>query len=195
MTPKHGYTSRKDGKHHVPSFEKCKPLRSFTEKDPGRPQTHSRSPAFLRSGRIPERNPFFPRRIAIISPAMRPLRVILLIFTLALAGAPSAWAHARLVRAVPAGGAEVSSSPKQIDLWFNELLEDGFNTVTVFAVGDLTAAKRNNLAKGKPAVDGRDHTHLTIAIEALPPGDYIIEWRVLSRDGHSAPGRSTFRVR
>ncbi len=126
---------------------------------------------------------------------MRPLRILLLICTLALAGAPAAWAHARLVRAVPATGAEVSPAPKQIDLWFNELLEDGFNTVTVFPAADLTVgAKRANLTKGKPTVEGKDRTHLIVAVAALPPGEYIVEWRVLSRDGHSAPGRSTFRV-
>jgi methionine-rich copper-binding protein CopC len=127
--------------------------------------------------------------------AMRSLRVILLTLFFALACVPTTWAHARLVRAVPTGGAEVSPAPKQIDLWFNELLEDGFNTVTVFAAADLAATKRNNFTKGKPSVDAHDHTHLSIPLEALPPGEYIIEWRVLSRDGHSAPGRSTFRIR
>jgi methionine-rich copper-binding protein CopC len=86
-------------------------------------------------------------------------------------------------------------APKQIDLWFNELLEDGFNTVIVFPSADLVAAKKNNFAKGKPVVDPGDHTHLTIKLAPLPAGEYIIEWRVLSRDGHSAPGRSKFTVR
>jgi methionine-rich copper-binding protein CopC len=127
---------------------------------------------------------------------MRSLRFIFLLVALAIVGSPAAWAHARLVRAVPAMGAEVSPAPKQIDLWFNELLEDGFNTATVFPAAELsTAGKRTDLAKGKPTVDARDRTHLVVAVGALPPGEYIIEWRVLSRDGHSAPGRSTFRVR
>jgi methionine-rich copper-binding protein CopC len=119
-----------------------------------------------------------------------------LIALLALAGAPAALAHARLVRAVPASGAEVSPAPKQVELWFNELLEEGFNTVTVFASSELsTPGKHTNLAKGKPTVDPKDHTHLVVALGAVPPGEYVVEWRVLSRDGHSAPGRSTFRVR
>jgi len=127
---------------------------------------------------------------------MRSLCFLSLIVTLALAGAPAAWAHAHLLRALPAMGAEVSPAPKQIELWFNELLEDGFNTATIFPAAELsTAGKHTNLAKGKPTVDARDRTHLTIPVEALAPGEYVVEWRVLSRDGHSAPGRSTFRVR
>ena len=127
---------------------------------------------------------------------MRIFRIPFLVLILALACAPAAWAHARLVRAEPAKGAEVSPAPKQIDLWFNELLEDGFNTLTVFPASELSSTgKHTNLAKDKPVVDAKDHTHLTIILEPLPPGEYVIEWRVLSRDGHSAPGRSTFRVR
>jgi methionine-rich copper-binding protein CopC len=126
---------------------------------------------------------------------MRNPRTVFLIILLALAGAPAAWAHARLLHAEPAKGAEVSTAPKQIDLWFNELLDDGFNTLTVFPAAELSSTgKHTNLAKDKPAVDAKDRTHLTIKLETLPPGEYVIEWRVLSRDGHSAPGRSTFRV-
>jgi methionine-rich copper-binding protein CopC len=126
---------------------------------------------------------------------MRILRIIFFALLLVLAGPPGAWAHALLVRAEPKSGAELSPAPKQIELWFNELLEEGFNTVTVIPAADLVAEKKTNFAKGKPVLDPRDHTHLSIKLEALPPGDYIVEWRVLSRDGHSAPGRSAFRVR
>ncbi|MDR3404710.1 MAG: copper resistance protein CopC [Chthoniobacter sp.] len=126
---------------------------------------------------------------------MRIPRIPFFILLLTLAGAPGAWAHARLLRAEPKTGAELSAAPKQIDLWFNELLEDGFNTLTVIPAADLVAEKKTNFAKDKPVVDPRDRTHLTIKLGTLPPGEYIVEWRVLSRDGHSAPGRSTFRVR
>ncbi len=110
---------------------------------------------------------------------MRSPRIALLILLFSLAWVPGAWAHARLLRAEPKSGAELSSAPKQIELWFNELLEDGFNTVTVIPAADLMAKKKTNFAKGKPLLDTADRTHLTIQIEALPPGDYIIEWRVL----------------
>ena len=126
---------------------------------------------------------------------MRSPRLVILILLLAFAGTSSAWAHARLLRAIPAKGAAVSA-PEQIELWFNELLESGFNTVTVFPAAELASAeKHSNLTKNKPVVDAKDRTHLTVKVAPLPPGEYVIEWRVLSRDGHSAPGRSTFTVR
>jgi methionine-rich copper-binding protein CopC len=121
---------------------------------------------------------------------------IALLFTLilSLALAPEAYAHARMVKSSPAKDATLSASPDQLDLWFNELLEEGFNTIEVFNSSELTAAKHTNLAKGKPAVDPGDKTHLSAKLESLPPGEYVVEWRVLSRDGHSAPGRIMFRI-
>ena len=126
---------------------------------------------------------------------MRFVRSLCLTLLLALAAAPCAWAHARLVRADPKSGAELPVSPKRIELWFNELLEDGFNTVKIFPAADVAAEKKRNFTKDKPQVDRADRTHVIVELTPLPPGEYIIEWRVLSRDGHSAPGRSTFRVR
>jgi methionine-rich copper-binding protein CopC len=127
---------------------------------------------------------------------MRLLRFLSLITVLVFASASTVWAHARLLRAAPASGAELSAPPKQIELWFNELLEEGFNTITVFPSAELDKLdKHSNLTKGKPAVDPKDHTHLVVPVGPLAPGEYVIEWRVLSRDGHSAPGRFTFRVR
>jgi len=35
---------------------------------------------------------------------------------------------------------------------------------------------------------------MTVGLKPLAPGGYVVEWRVLSRDGHSEPGRITFRV-
>ena len=108
--------------------------------------------------------------------------------------APAALAHARLVRSIPGKGAALSQPPAQIELWFNELLDAGFNSIEVFASSEIGAPKRTNLAKEKPSVAARDRTHLTLKLEPLPPGDYAVEWRVLSRVGHSAPGRFTFRI-
>jgi copper resistance protein C len=113
---------------------------------------------------------------------------------LLLIPAPAALAHARLVRSVPEKGAVLSKAPGQIKLWFNELLDAGFNSIEIFAAAELGQPKRRNLAGGKPTVDTRDRTHLTLDLEPLPPGEYAVEWRVLSRDAHSAPGRFTFRI-
>jgi methionine-rich copper-binding protein CopC len=113
---------------------------------------------------------------------------------LALGQPRAAQAHARLVRSTPASKAEVSPASETVELWFNELLDDGFNSVEVFAAGATDAKQRTNLAKGKAQLDPKDRTHLTVGTPRLTPGEYTVEWRVLSRDGHSAPGRFTFRV-
>ena len=116
-------------------------------------------------------------------------------FLLALGlAAPGAQAHARLVRSSPHDKAELGKAPTQIELWFNELLEENFNLVELFLAADLKARPRPNLASGNPKLDPRDRTHLQVQTKSLAPGDYILEWRVLSRDGHSAPGRLAFKV-
>lgn len=122
--------------------------------------------------------------------------VILLVLCLVmcLMFSNKAYAHARMIRSVPAKDSVVQKSPEQLEFWFNELLENGFNTIEVFKAGELNAAKHTNLAKAKPVVDPKDPTHMTVKLDPLPPGEYVAEWRVLSRDGHSAPGRIIFKV-
>ena len=128
---------------------------------------------------------------------MRSFRNSLFFLSLALlfALAPRAGAHARMLKSIPARGAELSASPVQLDLWFNELLEDGFNTIEVFPSSELAAGKHSSLTRGKVMVDPNDRTHLTVKLGTLAPGGYVVDWRVLSRDGHSAPGRMTFTIK
>jgi methionine-rich copper-binding protein CopC len=103
-------------------------------------------------------------------------------------------AHARLTHSIPENKAHLALSPGKIELWFNELLEEGsFNVVEVFAAKNLKEKKRTNLAN-TPLVDTEDKTHLIVKVGELANGEYVVEWRVLSRDGHSAPGRIRFQV-
>ena len=106
----------------------------------------------------------------------------------------SAFAHAQLTKSSPADKAKLQVAPDKIEIWFNELLDEGFNSIEVFTAAELKAKKHTNLAKGVPVVDPKDRTHVTISLETLKPGDYIVDYRVLSRDGHTAPGRITFQV-
>ena len=113
--------------------------------------------------------------------------------------APSrAAAHARLVRSQPPEAARLATAPVTIDLWFNELLDDAFNTVTIYPAADAGADSASpaerNLAAGPPEVDASDRTHLSCPLGTLAPGAYVAEWQVLSRDGHTARGRLRFRV-
>lgn len=105
-----------------------------------------------------------------------------------------AFSHAQVVRINPADDSALAKSPARVEIWFNELLEDGFNSVEIFSAEAPRGGKRINLAENKPALDPKDRTHLTLNLPSLPPGKYSVEWRVLSRDGHSAPGKILFRV-
>ncbi len=118
------------------------------------------------------------------------------LFALAMlfALAPNADAHAHLVKSAPEKEAVLTKAPARIDLWFNELLEDGFNTILVYPKSELGKEKPSDFTDGKVTVDPKDRTHLTVKLKALAPGEYVVDWRVLSRDGHSAPGRITFTV-
>lgn len=111
-----------------------------------------------------------------------------------LAGPRAALAHARLVRSTPANQATVAAPPERVELWFSERLEGRFNSVEVVRAAEVTLRPRTNLARGAPTVDRDDRTRMTVPVQKPGPGDYVVEWRVLSRDGHSAAGRFTFRV-
>jgi methionine-rich copper-binding protein CopC len=124
----------------------------------------------------------------------RPVVVALLV-ALSLAAASGAHAHARLVRARPANGSTVAVPPSTVELWFNELLDDEFNDVAVYrAHPDGSPADDASLATGTPRVDDDDRTRLVTPVSALGPGPYVAQYKVLSRDGHSARGRVLFRV-
>ena len=113
---------------------------------------------------------------------------------LSLILARDALAHAQMVRSNPSKNAELPKAPEQVDLWFDELLDEGFNSVEVFAASESTSKHHTNFARGQIAVDPRDRTHLMVKMAPLPAGEYVVAWRVLSRDGHTAPGQLTFRV-
>jgi methionine-rich copper-binding protein CopC len=106
-----------------------------------------------------------------------------------------ALAHARLLKSVPADNSEVGQPVEKIEIWFNELLDNGFNSIGVFPAADVTSPNRKSIATEEAKVDAKDRTHLTLKLKLLPPGAYVVEWRVLSLDGHTAPGRFKFRVR
>jgi methionine-rich copper-binding protein CopC len=106
----------------------------------------------------------------------------------------TALAHAKLKRSTPVDKAALATAPKQIELWFDELLDDKFNSIEVYPTAEVNAKDHKSLSEGEAKVDEKDRTHLTVQLKALAPGDYTVDWRVLSRDGHSAPGRFTFKV-
>ena len=105
-----------------------------------------------------------------------------------LAGPVAALAHAHLVRAVPAVGGTVSTTPSEVTLRFNEKLERAFSSVVV------RDAAGKQVDKGDAAVDRNDRTIMRVMLQPLEPGVYKVEWRAVSADTHKVNGDFTFTV-
>jgi methionine-rich copper-binding protein CopC len=100
-----------------------------------------------------------------------------------------AWAHAYLVKSVPARRASLLSSPSKIQLWFNERLEPRFSKVSVID------EKGAQVDLGDAQVSAEDPKQLSVGIRPLAPGKYVVQFRVLSVDGHIADQSFPFTIR
>lgn len=115
------------------------------------------------------------------------VRTILLFFCLAAAlfgTMADARAHAALVAAVPADGATVAEAPSSFSLTFSEPVSPLVLTL-IRPDGALTPLDRFTL---------RD---ATLAIEApagLADGTYVLNWRIVSEDGHPVGGSVLFSI-
>ena len=114
---------------------------------------------------------------------------LIAIVSAGLALAPvAALAHAHLDHATPAVGSTVAQSPKEVSLWFTEVLEAKFSTI------EVRDAQGRPVQAG-PATLARDNTaQLRVPLKPLTPGTYKVIWRVLSVDTHRTQGDFTFRV-
>lgn len=111
------------------------------------------------------------------------------VLALALAILPGiAMAHAQLQRAEPKVGS-AGPAPQKVQLWFSEAIEPALSK----AVVKDGAGKEVDAAPGAVAAD--DHRRIDVAVPALPPGTYRVEWSVVSVDGHKTSGNFTFTVK
>ncbi|HEY2072645.1 MAG TPA: copper resistance protein CopC, partial [Gaiellaceae bacterium] len=114
--------------------------------------------------------------------------VIALVAAVALAAPAAAWAHAALLKTVPAASAEVDTPPTALRLTYDEVVEPRF---AVISVTD---------AAGHQQVDGTVHRSSSNAYELDAPlkhsaeGWYLVFWRVISADGHPVRGAFTYRI-
>ena len=95
-------------------------------------------------------------------------------------------AHAELVESVPANGQHLAVAPTTISLRFTErvgVLDD--------AVRVSSADDGGQIETGAPKVDG---SVVTADVPPLPDGSYVIDWKVVSSDGHQISGAITFAV-
>jgi methionine-rich copper-binding protein CopC len=105
-----------------------------------------------------------------------------------LAVCAPAFAHAQLLEATPAAGAKVSGSPEQVRLRFNEPIDAEFDPVKVFN----SSGKR--VDQDDAHVSAADARVLVADLNPLPKGNYEVEWRATSVDGHVVNGKYSFTV-
>jgi copper resistance protein C len=110
-----------------------------------------------------------------------------LLLVLALPGV--AWAHASLVKSVPAQRAVLQRPPAHIQLWFNERLEPRYSSLTV------VDSKGARVETGAMEIGADDPKRLSAALKELPAGRYTVKYRVLSTDGHIVQSEFPFTVR
>ena len=79
-------------------------------------------------------------------------------------------------------------SPARIQLWFNEHLEPQYSSFSLSDVGGKP------VETGKVEVSAEDPKLLSAPIKPLPPGRYLIKYRVLSIDGHIVQDQVPFTV-
>jgi methionine-rich copper-binding protein CopC len=107
---------------------------------------------------------------------------LLVAAVLCLPAAPAA-AHNTLLSTSPTDGEQLSSPPSEIKLVFND---DVIEIGTEMAVGGPSGP----VAIAKPVINGATVT------AALPPdlaaGEYTVQWRVTSADGHPISGTFSF---
>jgi methionine-rich copper-binding protein CopC len=93
-------------------------------------------------------------------------------------------AHTKLVSSNPSNGQVITEPIKQITLEFEEALEQ-LGTIKLYKVGTATAVTNVSIKGNKLIAD---------LPNSLENGDYKIEWKVVSEDGHPVTGQIPFKV-
>jgi copper transport protein len=119
-------------------------------------------------------------------------------FTVALAlvaafawhdAAPTAEAHATLVRSSPENGSQNARPPAVVQLYFSEAVEPKLTEIHV------RDSDNNRVDEGETIVDADDRTIATVDVPTLDPGLYTVEFsNVSSVDGHPWSGVMQFIV-
>ena len=112
---------------------------------------------------------------------------VLVAVILTVLGTPrTAWAHNALIGTTPEDGTTVASAPDAIVLTFHEpAIATGTKVLVIGPDGSATS--------GDPSLV--DNTVRQPLRPQLPAGEYTVDWRVTSADGHPVNGTFTFGVR
>ena len=119
---------------------------------------------------------------------MKRSSIALAVVLVALAAAPSAFAHAILQQSTPENGSVVRLSPAAVTLRFNEAVETAFGSIRIY---DCSGGRVDAGKIGRP-----NDRSVSVAVgKRLPAGTYTVTWRVISADSHPVAGAFTFSVK
>jgi len=111
-------------------------------------------------------------------------------FFAALSVSPAVFAHAHLTTQYPAANAAVTAAPQALTLDFSEGIEPNFSGVQI--TGPQEAAVKTGAVKRNE----KNNKQLIVPIEeSLKPGEYLVDWHVVSVDGHKTKGTYHFSVK
>jgi len=106
-------------------------------------------------------------------------------------GALPAAAHAIVLESVPAGDAVLERAPERVILRFNSKIEKRLTRVTIAARDG--APTPVSIPSDGPGGDLQPD-RLVVPLRPLPPGGYVLRYKVLSADGHITEGALRFTV-
>jgi len=113
--------------------------------------------------------------------------IALAVALVALAAAPSAFAHAILQESSPSNDSVVRRSPPTVSLEFNEAVETAFGSIRVY---NCSGARVDSGKISRP-----NERSVSIRLNRnLPQGSYTVTWRVISADAHPVAGAFVFHV-
>lgn len=98
-------------------------------------------------------------------------------------------AHATLVKSDPPRRASLSSPPKQVQLWFNEKIEGSYASVA------LLDSKKRSITENNPEIVLDDPKSVILNIPQIEPGQYTVQYRVMSVDGHVIESSYVFSIK
>jgi methionine-rich copper-binding protein CopC len=112
------------------------------------------------------------------------------IFVLVLIMYPisSSFGHAELVSATPGAGSELTELPESVTLVFNEEVLNASESLAVVVL----SPNQQELTFGEPRVDSTEVTRSLVSSNI--PGNYQVNYRVVSKDGHVVTGEFMFTL-
>jgi copper resistance protein C len=100
-------------------------------------------------------------------------------------------AHAIVLDSVPARDAVLDRSPSRVVLRFNSKIEKRLSRVTLSVAGGAPVATP---IADDGATGDREPDRVVVPLPPLPPGGYVLRYKVLSADGHITEGVLRFTV-